>query len=376
MRFYNEVGACQLREVAGVSTMGLLIGCRHPVRLRVRGLDGPAAAAPPDRRGRARRPRPRTVPPAREWLEARFISALATSIPPKASGGRSAQWHDEVLWARDRQTRCLLALVCVHFEPGPFELFQARRHATALFEFRKGHWCAEGKRLDEMRPDEAVGRNQRSRRSPSRRPIRAGSAEPDDRLAIRGSAALWFTTSFPDLGVRDGPQLDVLFEREVVGPADFQQRALAALDLDAGRGQPWRDLVGDQANAVLVGVDQVAGVDLDPADHDRRAEIDQPDVGVADAGVQAEELESERLDLVQVARAAAGDVADAAELLVDRRGDLAELGTQAGRVVEVPADRDLRAGQRRDVAQSSRRADRPVSPSARAGTARVCDVTA
>ena len=33
--------------------------------------------------------------------------------------------------------------------------------ATALFEFRKGHWHVEGKRLDEMRPDEAVGRDQR-----------------------------------------------------------------------------------------------------------------------------------------------------------------------------------------------------------------------
>ena len=35
------------------------------------------------------------------------------------------------------------------------------RHATALFEFRKGHWHVEGKRLDEIRPDEAIGHNQR-----------------------------------------------------------------------------------------------------------------------------------------------------------------------------------------------------------------------
>ena len=130
--------------------------------------------------------------------------------------------------------------------------------------------------------------------------------------------------------MRHGPELDVLFQREVVGAADFQERPLAALDLDARLGQPRGDLVGDQADAVLVGVDQVAAVDLDAADHDRRAEIDQPDVGVADARVQAEELEAERLDLVEVARAAAGDVADAAELLVDRRRDLAELGTQPG----------------------------------------------
>ena len=91
--------------------------------------------------------------------------------------------------------------------------------------------------------------------------------------------------------------------------------------------------------------------DLDPADFDRRAEIDQPDVGMAHARIQAEKLEPQCLDLVQVARAAAGDVADAAELLVDRRGDLAELRAQPGRVVEVPADRDLGTGKSRDVPQ-------------------------
>ena len=85
----------------------------------------------------------------------------ASSMPAEGQRWEAAQWHDEVLWARDRQTRYLLALVCVHFDPGPFDEFPGRRHATAVFEFRKGHWCVEGKSLDEMRPDEAVGRNQR-----------------------------------------------------------------------------------------------------------------------------------------------------------------------------------------------------------------------
>ncbi len=97
----------------------------------------------------------------REWLEARFIAALTKIDAAEGQRWDAAQWHDEVLWARDRQTRNLLALVCVHFEPGPFEDFLGRRHATALFEFRKGRWCVEGKNLDETRPDEAVGRNQR-----------------------------------------------------------------------------------------------------------------------------------------------------------------------------------------------------------------------
>jgi hypothetical protein len=97
----------------------------------------------------------------REWLEARFISALSHADPTEGHRWESAHWHDEVLWARDRQTRHLLTLACVHFEPGPFDLLQGPRHATALFEFRRGRWHAEGKRLDEIRPDEAIGRNQR-----------------------------------------------------------------------------------------------------------------------------------------------------------------------------------------------------------------------
>jgi hypothetical protein len=96
----------------------------------------------------------------REWLEARFISALNRANPSEGQRWESAQWDDEIVWARDRQTRHLLALVCVRFELGPFDLLTAQRHATALFEFRKGHWCVDGKRLDEVRPDEAVGRNQ------------------------------------------------------------------------------------------------------------------------------------------------------------------------------------------------------------------------
>jgi hypothetical protein len=99
----------------------------------------------------------------REWLEARFLGALAKGDPTEAARWDEAHWHDEVLWARDRQTRRLLALICVHFDANPFDDLSepGPRHATALFEFRKGCWRAEGRRLDEVRPDEAVRRNQR-----------------------------------------------------------------------------------------------------------------------------------------------------------------------------------------------------------------------
>ncbi len=123
----------------------------------------------------------------REWLEARFLGALGRSNPAERLRWEDARWHDDIHWARDRKSRGLLALVGVHFdvtaEPSAFDddhamfetgtdlLFEedlpapapvvARQHATALFEFRKGRWVADGKRLDDTRPDEAFLRNQR-----------------------------------------------------------------------------------------------------------------------------------------------------------------------------------------------------------------------
>jgi hypothetical protein len=97
----------------------------------------------------------------REWLEARFVSSLNQNDPIEGQRWDDAHWHDEVYWARDRQSRRLLALVGVHFESDPFEVVSTHRMSTALFEYRKGRWSAEGKRLNEVRPDEAVGRNQR-----------------------------------------------------------------------------------------------------------------------------------------------------------------------------------------------------------------------
>lgn len=97
----------------------------------------------------------------RETLEARFVTALSRLDASEGVRWDEANWHDEVYWARDRRSRRLLALVGVHFDLDPFDEIPTRRLATAVFEFRGGAWLAEGRRLDEVRPDEAVGRNQR-----------------------------------------------------------------------------------------------------------------------------------------------------------------------------------------------------------------------
>ena len=98
----------------------------------------------------------------REWLEARFLTALAKLEPHEAARWDDARWLDEVVWARDRKSRRLLALVGVRLPAaGPFDDDAAPRHATALFEFHKGRWHADGKRLDRTLPAQAFAGNNR-----------------------------------------------------------------------------------------------------------------------------------------------------------------------------------------------------------------------
>ena len=125
----------------------------------------------------------------REWLEARFSRPWARPTPSRACAGRrptgttrssgpaTARPAASSPWSASTSSpaRSTTAARCP-------------RHATALFEFRKGRWHAEGKRLDEIRPDEAVGRNQRfepvvTPSPPRSDPPPASSLDPDRSLA-------------------------------------------------------------------------------------------------------------------------------------------------------------------------------------------------
>ena len=100
----------------------------------------------------------------REWLEARFLKAMGKVDPIERLRWEDANWHDEVIWARDNQTRRLLALVEIHFDPAPDDEDapeSTAQHATALFEYRRGRWIADGKRLDATRPVDAMVRHGR-----------------------------------------------------------------------------------------------------------------------------------------------------------------------------------------------------------------------
>ncbi len=97
----------------------------------------------------------------REWLEAQFLDGLAQLDPAERRRWEQASWHDEVAWARDRQTGRFLALVEVHFDGNACkrELDAAKQHATIVFEYVRGQWRTDGRRLDELRPQEALRRN-------------------------------------------------------------------------------------------------------------------------------------------------------------------------------------------------------------------------
>lgn len=102
---------------------------------------------------------------------------------------------------------------------------------------------------------------------------------------------------------------------------------------------------------MLVGVNEVAGFDDDARDGDGLTEVDEMDIGMTDAGVEAEHGEAQSADFVEVAGAAGGDVADAAESVVDGGVDFTELSTQAWRVVEILADGDFGSLNGGDIAE-------------------------
>src|SRR5690606_8454818 len=85
----------------------------------------------------------------------------------------------------------------------------------------------------------------------------------------------WWTSAIAaDVGrPRRLPRVDVVeaFRVEVRRLAELDDRALAVLDGLGGCGHLARDVVGDVHHAVLVGVEQVAGVHLQTADGDRAA---------------------------------------------------------------------------------------------------------
>lgn len=90
----------------------------------------------------------------REHLEADFVARMVRAEPLDPARWEEARWADEVVWARDRQTRNLLALVGVDLDHGGC----GEGRATAVFEYRGRRWTADGRHLRSVEPYEAFRR--------------------------------------------------------------------------------------------------------------------------------------------------------------------------------------------------------------------------
>lgn len=100
----------------------------------------------------------------RERLEMLFLQAAGATGKPRGLVWKECQWENGVLFARDRQTRHIAALVgvTIRFEAiagSDMEGLPAvgnLRNASAVFFFQGGHWSTVGRALFNMNPDEAL----------------------------------------------------------------------------------------------------------------------------------------------------------------------------------------------------------------------------
>ncbi|HZT79642.1 MAG TPA: hypothetical protein VFA26_05460 [Gemmataceae bacterium] len=100
----------------------------------------------------------------REHLEAHFLRAANASGRPRGLRWKECDWEHEVLFARDRQSGELTALVgvTIRFEAvpgGDMEGVAAvgnLRNASAVFFFRGGRWQTQGKAVFNLNPGEAL----------------------------------------------------------------------------------------------------------------------------------------------------------------------------------------------------------------------------
>ena len=100
----------------------------------------------------------------REQLEAKFIERAAISGRPRGLRWTDVSFDDDVLYARDRRTGSLKALVAIDVsfeavEGGGMEEVEAVgdiRAATAEFLYDAGRWRTEGRAYFNLGPDATV----------------------------------------------------------------------------------------------------------------------------------------------------------------------------------------------------------------------------
>ena len=104
----------------------------------------------------------------RERLEAKFFDLASSSGRPRGLRWIECDFEDGVVYARNRRTSDIAALVAVTIafeaiEGGPMEGVEAvsnLRAATAVFVFRNGVWKTEGRVVFNLNPSEAIAHYQ------------------------------------------------------------------------------------------------------------------------------------------------------------------------------------------------------------------------
>ena len=100
----------------------------------------------------------------REHLETDFLRAAARSGKPRGLRWKACDWQSEVLFARDKKSGELTALVGVTIQ---FEAIEGSdmeglpavgnlRHSSGVFFFRGGRWRTVGRAVFNLNPGEAV----------------------------------------------------------------------------------------------------------------------------------------------------------------------------------------------------------------------------
>lgn len=100
----------------------------------------------------------------RERMEARFFDLAAATGKPKGLRWTTCEFHEAVVFARDRKSGALAAFaeVTIGFEPiegeGMEEVEAAyeKRHAVAVFHYHHGQWGTGGRTLFNLSPAKAL----------------------------------------------------------------------------------------------------------------------------------------------------------------------------------------------------------------------------
>ena len=100
----------------------------------------------------------------RERIQPLFLPAASATGKPRGLRWKDCQFDSAIQFARDRQSRQLIALVgvTISFEAIPgsdmegVEAVGNLRNASAIFFFHQGHWLTMGKAVFNLNPDEAI----------------------------------------------------------------------------------------------------------------------------------------------------------------------------------------------------------------------------